>query len=358
MILVFAGAGASASVDQEKYLTTEKFFEQLPDDIKDEPWCKEAYRFLSDRNKSSIVDVEDLLEALGEVRDYFEVSLKTDSFPGWMLAPNTGRLRNIDRNNRGSLSDDYLRSLVYTYRIDRTSIDSLRNRINALIYSLYAGRPDKSKLADWRLLLVTLAEWSQVTEVFTTNYDLVLETVIGQGGLKKEIETGRVNDDIGTRLDLACWNAPDEPTSEANRRGMLTKLHGSVDWQRESDGEIVVGASQLSGSDENRVVLYPGHKGDPEREPFIAFHNHLRSVVQEADAAIFIGYAFRDRYINQVLSDLSSDAPKYIFYMNKAPSEQGFLKDAVHFSEGFTQGFVKACIASLLKHNILSVDDN
>ena len=34
MILIFAGAGASYSIDKEQYPTTVEFWERLPDEIK------------------------------------------------------------------------------------------------------------------------------------------------------------------------------------------------------------------------------------------------------------------------------------------------------------------------------------
>ena len=92
---------------------------------------------------------------------------------------------------------------------------------------------------------------------------------------------------------------------------MLTKLHGSVELANERVMEaIVVGASQLSGSDANRVVCSPGLTRccrlilPPLSSPLITIG--LRSVVQKSDAAIFIGYAFRDRSTS-TRSYLSSD---------------------------------------------------
>ena len=72
---------------------------------------------------------------------------------------------------------------------------------------------------------------------------------------------------------------------------------------------------------EEHLILYPGYKEVPDEEPFVKFHEHLRAVVQQANAAIFIGYAFRDRHINTILSELPSKISKLVINKDDALPE-------------------------------------
>ena len=50
MILVFAGAGASAAIDSKKYPTTEGFFNNLSESIKNDPLFVVVKEFLETSN--------------------------------------------------------------------------------------------------------------------------------------------------------------------------------------------------------------------------------------------------------------------------------------------------------------------
>ena len=140
------------------------------------------------------------------------------------------------------------------------------------------------------------------------------------------------------RLNTALWDNPGEPLDDGY--GRLTKLHGSVDWKREN-GEIICGTCDATG---DIPILYPGFKGDPEEEPFSKFHEHLRAVVREARAAIFIGFAFRDEYINGILSDLPWGISQLVINKDDSLPDRSFLVDCRHFNEGLTVEAVSKCV--------------
>ena len=94
-------------------------------------------------------------------------------------------------------------------------------------------------------------------------------------------------------------------------------------------------------------ILYPGFKGEPDEEPFIKFHEHLRAVVSNAAAAIFIGFAFRDEYINTILSGLRSDIPRYVINKDAPLPDLAFLEGCEHSNEGFTAEAVEDGIKHL-----------
>lgn len=104
-------------------------------------------------------------------------------------------------------------------------------------------------------------------------------------------------------LDLRKWK---EPTPE--RFGLLTKLHGSIDWKIQGD-RIFVGDAIFTGDHEKQGIVYPGFKGRSNLPFFGEFHDYLEVKLSNATDLIFIGFAFRDEYISDLIrSNISSDA--------------------------------------------------
>ena len=294
------------------YPTTAEFFNRVPETIRNNSWFGEATSFLKSIDSTGQTDIEDLLGALRQMQEYCDRSLDTKRFPGWVLAPGQGRFSRLSSTSNSNQDEfiDYdpfahLDDIVAALGENRTSLDELQGDINALVYSFYAAPPRDDSLKPWVTLLQFLERHNVLTEVFTTNYDLVLENAIRVGGFEESIGTGRVSD-VKLVIDLGIWHEQSYGSADSNAAGLLTKLHGSVDWQQDIDGKVVVGASHFTGQHQNHVLIYPGFKGEPENDTFITFHNHLRLVAERAQAAIFIGYAFRDEYINGMLSSMPS----------------------------------------------------
>ena len=334
MILVFVGAGGSAAVEPEQYPTTVEFFNRLPNDIKEDPLFSLVHDFLEIQKDEQPIDIEEILWTLDELRDYCKVSLNTETIAGWILVGN--------RINQLMVNASDLSNLLRGMRhLERTQIETLKHKINVLVYDFYATIPSDDMLSDWIELLQGLTEHELPVEIFTTNYDRVLETAIKVG--KINVETGRRPDDVQPIQDMTIWDNPGRPLTR--KRGRLTKLHGSVDWQRNQEGIIIRTGSALEN--EEHLILYPGYKGEPNEEPFTKFHEHLQAVVQQASAAIFIGYAFRDDYINTILSELPSEIPKFVINKDDALPDFSFLEGCKHLNDGLTKESVETCLRGL-----------
>jgi hypothetical protein len=290
MILVFAGAGASKAVDAKQYPTTVEFFRSLPDTVTKQPLFAELASFLQAKLQSEQLDIEQWLWAASEVRAIF-TSLNENSHPaGWLLEGN--RISGV----LGGSAD--VRPALSVTGSARKALERLEDAVNRQIYELYRPEPAAEDLdRTWIPLLSGLLSRETRVEICTTNYDIVLEEAIALGNLP--IETGRRRGTY-SRITESTWiEADSEKTSS---RGLLTKLHGSVDWCRIGN-EIHYGTPRFQGNHDDQVILYPGYKGVPERRPFTVFHEHFGRVVQNATVGIFVGFAFRDQYINQILRD-------------------------------------------------------
>ncbi len=344
MILVFVGAGGSAAVDPEQYPTTVEFFSRLPGEIRQDPLFILIYRFLrTQKEDGQPIDIEEMLWSLDKLQEYFSLSRDPNTIEGWMMTGN--RLGSLHANMQASSNIS-----AGMFEIYKNQLAPLQNRINALAHEFYVEPPSNGKLQNWISLLQGLGERDPVIEIFTTNYDPVLETVIEEANIENVVtgrETGRQ-----TTLNTSLW---DKPGESLDGRGRLTKLHGSVDWQRR--GSTIICSDLYTGDPDQHSILYPGFKGEPSEEPFIKFHEHLRAVAREAKAAIFIGFAFRDEYINEILSGLRPDIPKYVINKDTSLPNLAFLAGCEHFDDGLTPEVIEDCMKSLRKALLLTATD-
>lgn len=296
MILVFAGAGTSKAVSDELYPTTAEFFQRLPTNVRDDALFQLVVAFLQAQEKDVTIDIEVVLWALEELRDTISTVIDKDRFPGWLLAGKRFR----------TVAGQATNAAAFLSSAEKVSgmTDRLWSRINEQVYAFYHPEPPREGLEEtWIPLLDTLAKVGRPLEIFTTNYDVVLEKALEFVDLP--LQSGRTG---GTQpvLDTSLWQR-----RGARETGLLTKLHGSVDWSR-GEGKVHVGTPLYQGSHERHVILYPGFKGSPESEPFLTFHEHLRTCLDQARVLIFIGFAFRDTAINQLIQQTHRDKQKVL----------------------------------------------
>lgn len=303
-IVILAGAGASTAVNPEKYPTTKEFYEKLPDRIINEQLFKYTVDFIHSQEESSMpVDVEKVLWTLNELHMFCLKATDTSVFPGWMIFQNKLPLA---IGNKGQDINNFL-------TIARTGVSIIKNlmgNINIQVYNLYSKLPDKKELENnWAKLLIELKNLDVKVELNTTNYDLILEEAILGLGLINSGWRGDTVRDINTSL----WEAP----YHSNGKGLLTKLHGSVNWTPDGD-RILVSDPTYKGSHEKHVIIYPGFKGEPRNPVFKNFHDYFANTLNMASAVIFIGYAFRDEYINNICERfIRSDATTIVINPQK-----------------------------------------
>ncbi|MGA2315947.1 MAG: SIR2 family protein [Thermodesulfobacteriota bacterium] len=137
----------------------------------------------------------------------------------------------------------------------------------------------------------------------TTNYDLTFDDAFQSDTAKwDDIGIKKINDffveDRG-RFILKTGFRKDNDDDMT-----FVKIHGSLNWHYDSGKNITKSGGVTTPDDPNTMpLIYPGFKGFIEDEPFKAFHDHLAADLDKAYAAIFIGFAFRDQYINFMLEN-------------------------------------------------------
>jgi len=131
-------------------------------------------------------------------------------------------------------------------------------------------------------------------EVFTPNYDLLME---------QALESHKVpyfDGFVGAReafFDLPSMESDTLPS----RWARLWKVHGSINWWRTPDHDVV---RKSKSDDADRQMIYPSHlKYDQSRRlPYLAMLDRLRDFLGRGQAILVCcGYSFADQHLNEVI---------------------------------------------------------
>ncbi|MGY1849534.1 SIR2 family NAD-dependent protein deacylase [Blastococcus sp. SYSU DS1021] len=145
-----------------------------------------------------------------------------------------------------------------------------------------------------------VALWAQAAkrhaplEVFTTNYDLLLEQALEGAGVPY------FDGFVGSHRPSFDVHAVEEDELPS-RWVRLWKIHGSVNWAMDRTGNVL----RCPASDPaDRVLIYPSHlKYDQSRRlPYLALLDRLRSFLRQPSSVIVSsGFSYRDEHINEVM---------------------------------------------------------
>jgi len=171
------------------------------------------------------------------------------------------------------------------------------------------GKPIDSfeQLASWAGRM----ESQRPIELFTVNYDLLIESGFEQVGVP--YFDGFVGSIRGRFTpDLV------EPTAGRSLRELpagfvrLWKLHGSVNWTEATVGpgtEIV----RVGSSVGHNVAIYPSDEkySESRRLPFVALMDRFRRALVEPETISLIsGYSFGDEHLNEMIFDAARRHPR------------------------------------------------
>ena len=130
----------------------------------------------------------------------------------------------------------------------------------------------------------------------------------------------------------------------------IYRLHGSMSWIE--NGDRIVNTRDYSlraRGHAGHLIIYPGFKGNPERDGHSAFrfaHTTLRGELGETSVVLVIGFSFRDPHINDIFRDaLKTNQNLRVVVWNPqwpegpdvglAELKQGNEKRIVHLKTGF-----------------------
>jgi len=182
----------------------------------------------------------------------------------------------------------------------------------AIVKKLDIGQADIEpvlKLASW----IARADYHHPIEIFTVNYDLLIETALDSlrvpyfdgfvGVLKAKFSTEMVENSSGA-----------DPKSVPAFFVRLWKLHGSVNWELCEDKQIVrLGRPVSTGQ---VAAIYPSDTKYEEsrRVPFVVLQDRFRRAINQSETMVLItGYSFNDSHLNEMLFDAAARRPRSEF---------------------------------------------
>jgi hypothetical protein len=166
-----------------------------------------------------------------------------------------------------------------------------------------------AKLARW----LRSTSYSRPVELFTLNYDLLMEFAFEGLGMPyfdgfTGVYEGRF------RPDLVEGSTSGSSEAIPNFFHRLWKMHGSVSWTRNKEGEIV--RRGVSSGIQDVAAIHPSESKyeDSRRAPFVILQDRLRRALFEPETILVTaGYSFGDQHINEVIFDAIKARPRSEF---------------------------------------------
>lgn len=168
------------------------------------------------------------------------------------------------------------------------------------------------------------ADYNMPIELFTVNYDLLLETALDN--LRVPYFDGFVGTvRAGFHTELV------EGKVESHREWMpaffvrLWKLHGSVNWAWDDDRKIIRLGQPISEHDAAAIFPSDTKYEESRRVPFVVLQDRFRRALHEPETLVLIsGYSFSDAHLNDMIFDAASHRPRsefQVFYYSDIPEE-------------------------------------
>ena len=257
--------------------------------------CPMAIRLGGDQNPPLIPDIAGMTkvvrDALGKITEFAPLLKTVDD--------------HFKKDGRGDANVEEILSHVRALRsvagneevrgLTAANLDKLDEKVCELILEL----ADKS-LPDTETPYHRIASWVEgveretAIEVFTTNYDLLME---------QAFEDRRVpyfDGFAGARKPFFDVRAMEEDALPP-RWARLWKLHGSINWYQTPTKRVLRGAVNEKGL---KRVIHPSHLKYEEsrRMPYLAMLDRLRAFFKKpASTLVLCGYSFRDEHINEIV---------------------------------------------------------
>lgn len=167
------------------------------------------------------------------------------------------------------------------------------------------------RMASW----AARADYHQPLELFTVNYDLLIETGLEALGVP-------YFDGFAGTMQAQFRSDLVEATVAEDRQwipAFLTrvwKLHGSVNWAWQTDPRpsVVRLGTPVSGSQPAAIYPSDAKYDESRRVPFVVLQDRLRRALAQPETLTLItGYAFGDQHLNELIFEAARRRPRSEF---------------------------------------------
>ncbi len=286
-IIILVGAGASADagipVTSQMVLDVEKFIDK---DTKDKEWqqFKDLYFLVKScvefsygiQGKHVNFNIETLLNILNELE-------KKEMHPLYSFIGSW----NVRFNE--IIKDDF--SLIGNFK--NKIIQQLKNWI----------QPANLKKSEYYTKLSEFQKELQFPlKIFTLNYDLLIEKNLNKITIERGFD------------DNKKWNYKLFSERQEEPDIYLYKLHGSLDWERENDTQIVTYVDNIPSIPD---LIFGTQYKMQYVDPYLFLFSEFRHYAMKAKLIICVGYSFSDEHINAILSQaLKNNEETKIYSIN------------------------------------------
>lgn len=208
-----------------------------------------------------------------------------------------------------------------------------------IVDKLMVNLPDKStpyhKLAQWISI-----DRERPVEVFTTNYDLLLEEAFD------DLSIPYFDGFVGSRQSFFDLRAVEENLIPKHWT-RLWKIHGSINWFQKENKEVYRSDAIRENGDSS--LIYPSHlKYEQSRKmPYLALIDQLRKFLRLPNSLMVLtGYSFNDEHLNDtILSALKANPNSMVIAL---------LFDTLTYknAEQVTERYPKAIQLALSRNNL------
>jgi hypothetical protein len=233
-----------------------------------------------------------------------QLELATRVFEGRNLEQVLSRLRRI-----ASLLEDGDGEFEGFSRAAALDLDRALTR--AIIPALDPKEADAEpfrRLAIW----ATGADYRLPLELFTVNYDLMIETALESVGASFfDGFVGQIRAPFRPEL---VENVGAESSGLPSTFVRVWKLHGSVNWAFEGEGPARRVVRLGNPADDDEVAaIYPSDEkyAESRRVPFVVMMDRFRRALREPESLVLIsGYSFGDEHLNELIFDAAIHSPR------------------------------------------------
>jgi SIR2-like domain len=245
------------------------------------------------------VDGKPLVPDIAGMTDQVRASLETDKKRKESLRALAATFNGAPPNIEELLSRTRALAAVAdvgpVHSLTREQLDDLETAISKAISGLInvtlpGGSTPHRSLAAW----ASAGLRTEPVELFTTNYDLLFEQALEIVGVPYFDGFVGANRPF---FDAAALDRDKLPS----RWLRLWKLHGSINWRRDSKGSVY---RTFVTETESPTLIHPSHlKYDESRKmPYLAMIDQFRGFLRKRRAALVIcGFSFGDEHLEDVL---------------------------------------------------------
>jgi len=173
-------------------------------------------------------------------------------------------------------------------------IELEKNICNKIATKLEVNLPNRDtpyhKLAQWISI-----DREKPIEVFTTNYDLLLEEAL------EDLAIPYFDGFVGSRQSFFDLRAVEDNLIPKHWT-RLWKIHGSINWFQKENKDVY--RSSLTKGNGDSYLIYPSHlKYEQSRKmPYLALIDQLNRVIRQPNSLLIIsGYSFNDQHLNDTI---------------------------------------------------------